>query len=168
ALAEVHAFRLGAAMEARRVRAEDQRAVPVHHEAIAGEADRRLEDPGPRELSKTAMRHLVRGDGTGHAHRERTLDVWGALHGRPPVHARADLTTRELEHLGTRRERSARGPVEARCGPITPDQDPGDSPEAAPDRRDDPERERGCERGVEGVPAGLEDLEPRLGRERIG
>src|SRR5207248_10452984 len=95
ALAEVDAFRPSAAMEARRVSAEVQRAVPVHNEAIAGKADRRLEDPGPRELSKTAMRHLVRGDGTGHAHRERTLDVVVALHGRPPVHARADLTTRE-------------------------------------------------------------------------
>ena len=168
ALAEVHAFRLGAAMEARGVRAEDQRAVPVHHEAIAGEADRRLEDPGPRELSETAMRHLVRGDGTGHARRERALDVVVALHGRPPVHSRADLTTRELEHLRTRRERSARRPVEARRGPIAPDQDPGDPAEPASDRRDDPERERGREGGVEGVPTGLEDLEPSLGRERIG
>src|SRR5207245_880836 len=96
-------LRLGVAMEARRVRSEKERAVPVADETVGGEADRRLEEAAPRQLAEAAMRQLVRGHRTGDRDGERSLDVHVALHGGPAVHAGAGGACRELQHARPRR-----------------------------------------------------------------
>ena len=108
----VHALRLGVLVKPNGGCPKDERAVPVHDEAVAREPDRGFEQTRPRQLPEAAMRELIGGDGAGHRDREGTLDVGIVLHRGPSVHARASVTSHKLEHLGPRRERRARRPVE--------------------------------------------------------
>ena len=108
----VDALRLGVLVKANGGCPKDERAVPVHDEAVAREPDRGFEQTRPRQLPEAAMRELIGGDGAGHRDRERTLDVGIVLHRGPSVHARASVASHKLEHLGPRRERRARRPIE--------------------------------------------------------
>src|SRR5207302_7897521 len=93
----VHTLRLGIAVQPCRVRAEDERPVPIHHEAVVRETDGGIEQPRPGELSVPAVRELVRGDGSWDAEREGPFDVRVTFHRRPAVHPGACVATRELE-----------------------------------------------------------------------
>ena len=108
AIAEVHPLRLGVPMEPGGVGPEDERPVPVHHEALAREANRRLEEPRPGQPPEAPVRELVCGGRPGHRHRERTLDVGVALHSRPAIHPRPRVATGQLEHPLARGKRSIR------------------------------------------------------------
>src|SRR5437588_325219 len=133
----VHTLRLGIAVQPCRVRAEDERPVPIHHEAVVRETDGGIEQPRPGELSVSAVRELVRGDASWNAEREGPFDVRVTFHRRPAVHPGACVATRELEHLLLRRERRAGRSVERAGLSIAPHHEPGDPTETAADRRND-------------------------------
>src|SRR5438876_1760316 len=163
----IHVLRLGVAMEARRVRPEKERAVPVADETVGGEADRRLEEAAPRQLAEAAMRQLVRGHRTGDRDGERSLDVHVALHAGPAERAVAGVACGEFEQVRPRRDRINRLSVERARVAVARDDKPGDPAEAASDRRGHAEGERGRECRVQRVPAFAQELDAGLGRARI-
>src|SRR5947208_1457133 len=167
ALTVVHALCFGVLVKPNGGRAKDERPVPIHHEAVAREADRGFEETRPRQLAQAPMRELIGGDRARHRGRKRPLDVGIVLHRRPSVHARPSVAAHKLEHLGPRRERRARRSIERARFPFAPHHESRDPAEPASDRRRDTERECARECGVERIATLAQDLDPSLCGEGI-
>src|SRR6185503_14780813 len=72
-------------------------------------ADRRLHDASARQRAVTLEGEAERGGLARNGHRGRAVHIRAALHRRPQVHTGARTVTHQLEHVGARTERSARG-----------------------------------------------------------
>ena len=168
AVPEVGARALGERAELLDVARGRERLVPVRHEALARERDRRGEDVGELHGAVALERQREPGDRPGHRDRPVAVLVRRALDARPgeePVGDAADQPKHPL--VGARRRDAVEVQRDRLAALLEVDEHRARACDRGHEGLDHRHRERGRDGGVHGVAPALEDRRAHRGAEWV-